>query len=262
MTFDAAASQYDRDFTETTIATWLRTIIWQRLAVNYQLGDVVLELGCGTGEDACYLAQQGVHVLATDASAVMLDQTISKAQALGVESLITVQQLDLSNLPNDETRQFDGVFSNFGPLNCTSEWHDLAQWLAARVRSGGVVGFGIMPPFCLWETLWHGLHLDLKTATRRWNGTSIATLADGSTFPIYYPTIHQIKQAFAPWFETVHVRGVGVWLPPSDVYGVIEKHSGLLSVLQHLETRSAHWWPLRNWADHYWIELKRTATSP
>lgn len=257
MSFDAAAQHYDDDFTATSIGQWLRRRTWNRLAIHFGPGDFVLEIGCGTGEDACFLASRGAAVLATDASSAMLRQTQDKAHATGLSAHITCEALDLNQLPEDVSRQFDGAYSNFGPMNCTDKLDAVAHWLARHIRPGGVVAFGIMPPFCLWETLWHGLHLDFKTAARRWKGHSIATLADGSTFPIHYPAVRAVKRAFAPEFEVISTMAVGLWLPPSDVYGVIEKRPRLQRLLQRLESRSAWWWPFYNWSDHYWIELRR-----
>jgi SAM-dependent methyltransferase len=261
MSFDAAAQHYDRDFTKTSSGQWLRAKTWERLALHFEPGASVLEIGCGTGEDACFLAERGVNVLATDASFAMLSQTTQKAAAAGLQRYVSTARLDLNNLSSDIDDQFDGAYSNFGPLNCTNELGRVAQWLAERIRPGGIVALGVMPPFCLWETLWHTLHFDIKTATRRWNGHSIATLADGSTFPIYYPDVRTLKRAFASAFEMAYMSGVGVWLPPSDVYEVIEKRPRLLRVLQRLENRSAQWWPIRNWADHIWVEFKRRSAT-
>lgn len=257
--FDAAADTYDQDFTHTDLGRWLRRRVWQRLATHFQPDDFVLELGCGTGEDAVWLAQRGVRVLATDASPVMLQQTQKKAEAAEVAHLIQVAPLDLNQLSafNLPVGQFDGVFSNFGPVNCTNDWRGLGQFLAQHVKSGGFVGLGVMSPFCLWETLWHGVHLNFKTAFRRLKRQTTATLPDGTSFPIYYPSPPQLASAFQPDFEQLDLCGLGVFLPPSDIFGVIEKRPRLAKRLLWLETHVAHRWPFLTWADHYWIEFSR-----
>lgn len=249
LTSNFAPSNYDRDFTDTDIGRWLRERVWKRLAALFQPGDFVLELGCGTGEDAVWLAQRGVQVLATDVSAAMLEQTLQKAHRAGMS--IQTQILDLNALPPLD-RQFDGVFSNFGPVNCTRDWDGLAAWLAEVVRPSGFVGLGVMSPFCLWETLWHGLHLDFGTAFRRFNRRS--TFGE---LTIYYPGPRQMRRAFQSQFQLVSVRGIGVFLPPSDAFGVIDKRPVLAQRLKQLEERLAHCWPFRTWADHYWIEFRR-----
>lgn len=250
--FDGAAATYDADFTDTGIGRYLRGRIWQRLDRLFQPGDTVLEIGCGTGEDAIHLAQRGVNVIATDVSHEMLNQTIQKAREFEVSDFIETRQLDLMDLPEWDV-QVDGAYSNFGAINCTNDWASLATFLARVVKPQGSVGLGVMPPFCAWETLWHGLHGDLKTASRRWNGQSHAILADGSALNVYYPAVRKIVKDFAPFVKRDYVAGIGVFLPPSDAYGAVERRHNLRRILTTLEQWFAR--RLAFCADHYWIEF-------
>src|SRR5664279_6592737 len=94
--FDHIGARYDAEFTNTDLSRWFRQRVWERLAILFQAGDSVLELGCGTGEDAVWLAKRGVHVLATDGSPAMLAETQRKAKVEGVEGLIETRLLDLT----------------------------------------------------------------------------------------------------------------------------------------------------------------------
>src|SRR5687768_4202797 len=71
--FDAMAADYDRSFSDSLIGTLMRRAVWRRLDAYFCPGDRVLELNCGTGEDAIYLGRRGVRVLATDIAPAMLD---------------------------------------------------------------------------------------------------------------------------------------------------------------------------------------------
>lgn len=258
MSFDVAATTYDTDFSHTAIGLWLRQRIQQRLAALFSPQQIVLEIGCGTGEDALWLAQHGIHVWATDASLSMLEITQRKVAEAGLADYVTCRQLDLNELPQwEDAPLFDGVFSNFGPVNCTNDYTGLRDFLAQHVRIGGKIGLGVMSPFCLWETLWHGLHLDFKTAFRRFNRQQEAVLADGSSLMVYYPSARQLAAAFGSAFTLQSMVGVGVWLPPSDVFGVVEARPALMNRLFHLERHTAHIWPFKTWADHYWLEMIR-----
>jgi SAM-dependent methyltransferase len=93
--FDAAAPTYDTTFTGTRLGRWLRGLVRERLGELFAAGDHVLELGCGTGEDAVWLARRGVLVTATDASPGMLAVARAKAEAAGVAERIRFAQLDL-----------------------------------------------------------------------------------------------------------------------------------------------------------------------
>lgn len=253
--FDSLASNYDRAFTHTEIGRWLRGRVHARLNAHFFPGCHVLELGCGTGEDTLHLANQGIHVTATDNSPKMLEIARHKTQN---NLLVRVIELDLRDLTLPDAEIFDGAFSNFGPLNVLDDWKPLARWLAAHVKPGGIVGLGVMGPFCVWEIMWHGIHLDFKTATRRLKGHATFQ-PDGSAEPmkIYYPTIQQLEADFSEWFMRVHIESIGLFLPPSDVYPVIEKHPRLMKILLNLEKRFAENPSLARFADHYWIEFER-----
>jgi SAM-dependent methyltransferase len=253
--FDALAPTYDADFTQTIIGRYLRNRVHERLTLHFPADSHVLELGCGTGEDALRLAERGVRVMATDASAGMLDAARAKTAD---SDRIVVRQLDLANLDETIGGGFDGAFSNFGPLNCLHSYLPLARWLAPRVRPGGIVAFGMMSPLCLWEPLWHGLHGDVKTATRRWRKvTTFQAAGSAEAITIRYPSIRRLAREFYPRFIRRTVRPLGLFLPPSDVYGVIEKRPALLRTLLRLEDRFGQSGALAAFADHYWIEFER-----
>ncbi len=258
-TFDSLAPTYDADFTDTQIGQYLRGRVHKRLLTNFNAGNHVLELGCGTGEDARFLAETGIRVTATDVSEAMLKVAREKTQAT---AMVDFHQLDLRQLNEHNTghfyTKFDGAFSNFGVVNCLDDWRPLSAWLAERIVSGSVVGMGIMAPFCIWEMLWHGAHLNMTTATRRLRSHTIfSTDSMLESIQIHYPSIRRITRDFSPFFERVHVQPLGVFLPPSDVYGAVEKRPRLLKRLLQLEKTVENTGKLALFADHYWIEFRR-----
>lgn len=255
MAFDSLAPTYDQDFTASPIARYLRGRVHTRLSRHFRAGDHVFELGCGTGEDALYLANRGIQVTATDASEKMLEAARTKTAG---NPLVRVERLDLAALPEGQSADLNGVFANFGVLNCLSDWRPLASWLAERIQPGGIAAFGVMSPLCLWEMAWHGLHGDFRTATRRLRKTTtFQPDSSGDAMLISYPTIRRLSRDFAPYFKRVHVEGIGLFLPPSDVFGMVEKRARLLKGLTSLESRFASLPVLATFADHYWIEFQR-----
>ncbi|GAB4573622.1 MAG: class I SAM-dependent methyltransferase [Anaerolineae bacterium] len=254
--FDTLAPTYDRDFTESPIGAWLRARTHRWLAGRLQGGGRVLELGCGTGEDALFLSRSGMQVLATDASAGMLARASEK---LAGDGAIALASLDLNRLSaaHDFDGPFDLVLANFGVLNVVHDRRQLAGWLAARVRPGGGVCLGVMGPLCAWESAWHLLHGDTATATRRWRGETRFETVAGTAMPVFYPAPHRVRREFSPYFRGVALRGLGVWLPPSDIFGAVTARPRLLRVLTALETVLAAN-PLAAYVgDHYWLELER-----
>ena len=94
--FDAFAGDYDHDFTHSILGQLLRPRVWTKLAEHFRPGDHVLELTCGTGEDAVWLAKQGIRVTATDGSAAMVRE--AKAKAEGVSDKVTAIQFSLQEV--------------------------------------------------------------------------------------------------------------------------------------------------------------------
>ncbi len=253
--FDALAAKYDGSFSASPIARYLRARVHQRLDGHFGRGDHVLELGCGTGEDALYLAGRGIRVTATDSSPAMLE--IARAKTAH-QPLITVQPLDLRSLPADFPI-VDGIVANFGVLNSLTTWQPLAEWLAERLAPDGIAAFGVMSPLCLWEIGWHTLHHDFDAALRRLRTDSEFRPTPDSVIPVSYPSIRTLTRDFAPHFQRAHVEPLGLLLPPSDSYSLLERHPHLLHPAKALDRRLARFSLLASFADHYWIEFERAS---
>lgn len=260
--FDQVAARYDAESTDVPLSRFLRERVWARLAAMFGPGDRVLEIGCGTGEDALWLAKQNIHVTATDASQRMIDIARQKIADAGLTEYVEFRVLDLAHaaewdLPDGA---FDGATSNYGPLNCTGDWRDLGRALAQAIRPGGRLGFAVMGPLCIWEVVWHALHGDVRTAIRRWRGRALATLG-GVTFPVHYPTPARLLRDFGPGFVRRRLDGLGVFIPPSDVYGAVGGRPRLARLLMRAERLAAPRWPFKYLGDHYWLELERGAAA-
>src|SRR5262249_44012428 len=67
---------------------------------HFGAGDSILELNCGTGEDALHLARRGARVLATDISATMVQVAREKIALLGMGDLVEVRQMAIEEMPN------------------------------------------------------------------------------------------------------------------------------------------------------------------
>ena len=256
--FDHIGARYDVEFTNTELSRWFRARVWQRLGVLFKPGDQVLELGCGTGEDAIWLAKRGVSVLASDGSQAMIEETARKAKIEGLESRVETRLLDFNDAANWNlpAQVFDGAYSNYGALNCIGDWSAIGKRLASAVKPGGKVGLGVIGPLCPWEIAWHGIHGDFHTATRRFHKSTVAHL-DGSYFNVYYPTPSRLQDDFGEGFQRTLLWGLGVFLPPSDLYQPVGRRKRLARTLLSLERLTAPHWPFKYLGDHYWLELVR-----
>jgi SAM-dependent methyltransferase len=251
--FDPLAADYDRTFTQTVIGRLLREAVWSRCAAHFPPGSHVLEMNCGTGEDALWLAQQDIHVLATDISATMVQVAADKLAAAPVAARAQVRQLAWEQLSTLPEGGFDGALSNFGGLNCVGDLPAAARALADRLRPGAMALLCIMGPAVPWEWLWFLGRGDPRRAFRRlrragtqWRGIQVR-----------YPSIGATRRAFAPGFRVHRVAALGALLPPPYTESLFARFGGLLKGLGSLERRLETLWPLPQLADHYLIELRR-----
>lgn len=255
--FDAVAHGYDASFTETAVGRSHRSAVWRFLDAVLEPASEILELGCGTGEDALHLARNGHRVLATDASTAMLDRAERKIGGAGLAERVQFSTLDLGALVGEAKpaeAPFDVVFSNFGVLNCIEDCGELGRVLHRWTRPGGRAVFVIMGPFCLWETVWFGLRLRPRTAARRWRDGREASVG-GSMVRVWYPTADGLCRQLAPWFALREKRAIGALVPPADAAGMLHNRPGLLRRLEALDRRWGH--RLSAIADHTLLSLER-----
>src|SRR4051794_10393322 len=112
--FDHIARDYDQIFTNSLIGRAQRNAVWEVLIKSFRKNENVLELNCGTGEDAIFLADKGVSVFACDASRQMIE--IAEQRLRNIVPRVPVVFCELPTERIGELHsdtQFDGAFSNF-----------------------------------------------------------------------------------------------------------------------------------------------------
>jgi ubiquinone/menaquinone biosynthesis C-methylase UbiE len=259
--FDALAATYDAGFTQTPLGRRLRARVWACLERHFRPGQHILEVGCGTGEDAIWLAQRGISVTATDASAEMLMVAERKAARAGVAGRVVTRQLALEALAEaDFERVFDGLLSDFGALNCVAP-EVIARTLGRWVRPGGRAVLVVMGPCCPWEIAWFLLHGHPRTAFRRLRPGGVTAEVGGQKLRVFYPSPGRLARMLAPEFRLLRLWGLGVALPTTDAANLVDRRPGLLDRLDRLETRLAGVFPFRLLGDHYVLELERLSTD-
>jgi ubiquinone/menaquinone biosynthesis C-methylase UbiE len=240
--FDRLADRYDDLWTNTISGRLQREAVWRHLAPLFRAGDRILDLGCGTGEDALHLECAGVEVSAYDASPGM----VSAASRRGVRAeVLTLEELDrIGGI-------FDGALSNFGAMNCIANLDNLRAPLARLIRPGGFLVLCVIGRFCLWETVHFVKRGELRKATRRWSGSSLSASLG---FRVFYPGIRRLSGALRPYFTLVQAAGIGLCVPPSYVGGVSIK---VLERCDALDGRVAHLPGLRALSDHHLLIFVR-----
>jgi SAM-dependent methyltransferase len=253
--FDALAPRYDASFGATALGRALRALVWQGLDEAFAGCRRVLELGCGTGDDALHLASRGVAVLATDASAAMLRAAVAKTEAAGHAGRVKFRCVPMERLGNELAgERFDGVLSNFGAVNCARDLGRVAADVAELLVPDAPLVWVVMGKHVPWEWAWFLARGEWRKAFRRsrrggaaWRGLQVS-----------YPTPAELERALRPHFAAVSLRPLGVVLPPTYASGWLERSPRAFAALLRLE-RSLHRRPaLAALADHYVFEARRT----
>ena len=159
----------------------------------------LLELGCGTGEDAIHLALRGHRVVATDASAKMIGIARHKSERAGVADRIRFIHSPMQSLTDqlgDEV--FDGVYSNFGAVNCVPDVPALARDLTRRLASGAPLIFVVMGRYSPWEWAWYLARGERAQAFRRLRPGGV----EWRGLRIQYPTPAMLERELAPSFRS------------------------------------------------------------
>ena len=258
--FDAVADQYDEEFTDRRLGRMLRARVQSRLADAFASGSHVLELGCGTGEDAVWLAKRGVRVTGFDASDGMIARARAKADRTGTSDRVTLRRVDLEDLPDDlglSEGSFDGAFSNFGVINCLSDPGELAGTVSRWVRPGGRLVLVVMGPLCPWEVLGYALRGRFRDAFRRAACPRTMTFRGGRSLPVWYHSASHVRRAVAPWFRHLDTVGIGVLLPPTDFSALVDRWPSVFESIAAADDRVAGTPPGAWFNDHHLTLFER-----
>jgi len=256
--FSGQAPVFDELYNSDTIINYKRDRVRKHVLRNLVPGSSILELNCGTGEDAIYFAGKNYHVHATDISGGMLYQLVQKVGKHKMNKRISFELCSYTHLEELKNKgPFDMVFSNFAGLNCTGDLDKVLTSLPALLNPSGLVTFVILPKFCLWETLlvFKG---KFRTAFRRFfSGAGRKARVEGNYFKCWYYNPSYITKRLKNDFDLVAIEGLCTIVPPSYMEGFAEKHPSSFKFLRKWENRLKTKWPWKYIGDYYIISLRK-----
>lgn len=253
--FDKAAITYDQSFTNTLIGKLQRNLVYEVVSKHLRNTNSILEINCGTGEDAIWLAKKGFEVIATDISTEMISIAKSKRN---VENLNFIKA-DIKTISQQFIdKKFDLIFSNFGGLNCLSK-NELDNFILNSTNilsEKGKLILVIMPKNTLWEQLYFMLKGKFKSAFRRKKEKTIANV-DGENVLTYYYNPKDVVNLSNSNFELIESKPIGFFIPPSYLEPFFKNKKRLLNSLNWLESKFKNWSFLSKYADHYILILQK-----
>lgn len=248
LAFDRLAPAYDEEFGRNPAGLLFRHVFQERLRRLFPRGARVLDLGCGTGEDALFLASLGVRVHALDISPAMAARTRAKVERAGLGELIQVEARSAEDVASAGSG-FDGAFSDFGALNCAA-LGAVGDGLARALRPGArllVSAIGRWPLPAL-VAGWLGLSGRPRTESPRVGGAPV---------PTRYLGPRELRDALGPAFAWSDAFALGVLVPGPPQEGWIARHPLAFGSLAAFEGVVRGWPGLRNLGDHVVVEGAR-----
>jgi SAM-dependent methyltransferase len=223
----------------TAIGLLFRHVVQARLEALFRRGDRVLDLGCGTGEDALTLAARGVRVVGIDASPERIARAREKAseRGLGPEDC----RFDVLGTENVDAAgcAFDGAYSNSGALG-GADLPRTGAALAAALRPGAAVVISLLGPWPL-------------PAVIRRTLTGMGDSRRGRACP----TLAQARAALGPGLEWTDAYALGVLVPGPDHERWVADHPQAFGMLAALERAIRRWPGLRQLGEHTVLEGRR-----
>lgn len=272
--FCAVAGEYDRKFTHQPLGVSKRRLVHEYLAPLLSPESRVLELNCGTGEDAVILSAEVASILSTDASGEMIRVAREKAEGSELPpregnsprfAVATIENIasGASDVVEEElaTRgPFDVVFSNFDGFNCVEQHDRIAIGLLRTLRPGGHLILVFMTRHPLLEKVRDLLRgrFGRVVAGRGGESGGMVPIGSGNTIRTWFPSVRGIERAFMrAGFIPRDRRAIGLFLPPTTMNDFYGRHRRIFDLLERLERPLAGLPVLNRCGDHVLLHLVR-----
>ncbi len=257
--FDQVAPSMDMVVIANPINAWMRQVNSEEIRRTFKYGGCLLELGCGTGEDAVRLAKVGFRIFAVDISDRMIEKAREKAAAEGVQDRVVLARGRIADLQQllekSPWKTFDGAYANFS-LTYEPSLKPIAEDLHSVLKPGALVICTLPNRIVLSEALLYGLQLRFRRVLRRFEVPMVIEVQDCPlTIHTYSPW--QVARAFEGFFELRGLMGIPVFLPPVYLHGMYKRLGGGQALLRHLDAFLGSRYPWNHLGEHTLFKFQR-----
>jgi len=251
--FDGVAENYDHHIIDNPMNLWLRNRSVYHLSRLFGRGDVVVEIGCGTGTETLEIARLGVKVIAFDISSKMLAVLEKKAISEGVRDMVVpvhghpgMLAAALHRLGHDSV---DGAYSTYGAVNTEPRLDGMFRELHGLLKPGGLLVLGVWNKYCLYEMAGYSLRGKPSMVVARFRnpvpvGKSRFCIASWAY------SVGSLDRIASRYFELTKVYGVEMFLPPSNLTKYLPRGSAL-EFVKKVETGIEGSFPWNRLGDHF-----------
>ncbi len=261
LAYDRYAARYDDILRENLINAYVRRRSLTALLSTFEPGSRLLELGCGTGDEAIELGLQGREVVALDPASAMVDVARRKARESGVDDRVSFRVGDASAVGGDwlDGAQFDGAYASFS-LSYEPDLIPVAQTFGRALKEGGTVLLSAMNRCCPTEWFLALMAARPQIAFRRLRGLTFHKVGESLTL-VYPRTSWQVIRPFHPVFRAVRLEALLTVLPPHYANRVLKRWPGLYRLLESVDAQISGLPLARHLGDHIMVWLIRAESE-
>lgn len=240
LAFDSAAEEYDFTIGNNFINTWIRKKSISELLRWTSSDHTLLEIGCGTGQEAIEVSKHVKRIIATDISNEMIEILSLKLKHRRLEDKIIPVKISAAEIYRIQELlpdlEINGCYSFNGPLNCEPNIKTFAKHLWEILASPGYFICSIRNTVCMSEEISHLLSFQFeKLAPRRHRPIMVSV--GGTDIPAFYYPPHFFAKSFEPYFKLKKLIGLPVLLPPAylnDYYILFRPYTSILEKIEEL----------------------------
>lgn len=257
--FDRIALSIDDLRSKNPIGLWTRHANLTTIRSSFPPQSCLLELGCGTGEDAIALAKSGHRIFAIDISEAMVATARAKTLSQGVADLVVVvcgRSADLTDLVKASPwKSFDGAYANFS-LTYEESLGRLAESVHDVLAPSGFFICTLPNRLALSEVVFNGLGLKFRKVLWRLKEPLIHEVYGHEVrIHAYWPW--QVRKAFEGLFALRELKGLPLLLPPVYLHGLYSRLGSGRSLLERLDSALAGKFPWNRFGENTMFKFQR-----
>jgi len=260
--FDRVAEAIETTALQNPVNTWMRKAARRELLSTFPPGAVLLEIGCGTGADAVFLAERGYRVAALDISDRMVELARDRIAARDLEPNVLIRRGRLNDVVEELLASpwypFDGAYANFS-LAYEESLQEVAETVRDLLKPGGWFVFTVPNKLCISEPAVAIARLHLGEVLGRFREPRWVTIR-GSSLRVHAYTPRQVHRLLKGLFKIDGIAGLPVFLPPPYLY-----HSAFERLRETLESFDDHFsarFPWRLLGESTLFKVRKVASEP